>query len=115
PCADHDGRPVAVQRVTNRTVEKSRTAKGSIRMGLLDGQRAVITGGASGIGRATCRRMAAEGAKVAVLDLDGEGAAAVAAEIDGVACTVDVTDYVAVERAVRDAADRLGGLTTLYN
>ena len=84
-------------------------------MGLLDGQRAVITGGASGIGRATCRRMAAEGAKVAVLDLDGEGAAAVAAEIDGVACTVDVTDYDAVERAVRDAADRLGGLTTLFN
>jgi NAD(P)-dependent dehydrogenase (short-subunit alcohol dehydrogenase family) len=84
-------------------------------MGLLDGQRAVITGGASGIGRATCRRMAAEGAQVAVLDLDGEGAAAVAAEIDGVACTVDVTDYDAVERAVREAADRLGGLTTLFN
>ncbi len=84
-------------------------------MGLLDGQRAVVTGGGSGIGRATCRRMAAEGARVAVLDLNGEAAAAVAAEIDGVAHTVDVTDYEAVERAVTTAADQLGGLTTLFN
>jgi NAD(P)-dependent dehydrogenase (short-subunit alcohol dehydrogenase family) len=84
-------------------------------MGLLDGQRAVVTGGGSGIGRATCRRMAAEGARVAVLDLNGESAQAVADEIDGVAYTVDVTDYPALERAIRDAAERLGGLTTLYN
>ena len=40
-------------------------------MGLLEGQRAIVTGGGSGIGRATCRRMAEEGARVAVLDLDG--------------------------------------------
>ena len=39
-------------------------------MGLLDGQTAVVTGGGSGIGRATCRRMAEEGARVAVLDLE---------------------------------------------
>ena len=39
-------------------------------MGLLEGQRAVVTGGGSGIGRATCRRMAEEGAQVAVFDLD---------------------------------------------
>ena len=84
-------------------------------MGLLDGQRAVVTGGGSGIGRATCRRMAAEGARVAVLDLNGDGAQAVADEIDGLAYTVDVTDYPALERAIRDAAERLGGLTTLYN
>jgi NAD(P)-dependent dehydrogenase (short-subunit alcohol dehydrogenase family) len=43
-------------------------------MGLLDGHRAAITGGASGIGRATARRMAAEGASVAVLDVDGAAA-----------------------------------------
>ncbi len=52
-------------------------------MGLLEGCRAAVTGGASGIGAATCRRFAEEGATVAVLDVDGEGAAAVAAEVGG--------------------------------
>lgn len=84
-------------------------------MGLLDGQRAAVTGGASGIGRATCRRMTAEGARVAVLDLDGDGAEAVAAEIDGLAYGVDVGDYAAVEVALDDVAAKLGGLTVLYN
>jgi NAD(P)-dependent dehydrogenase (short-subunit alcohol dehydrogenase family) len=84
-------------------------------MGALDGQRAVVTGGASGIGRATCRAMAREGAAVAVLDLNGDGAAATAGEVDGRAFTVDVTDAAAVERSVRDAADALGGLTLLFN
>ena len=51
----------------------------------LTGTGAVVTGGGSGIGRATCRRMAQEGARVAVLDVDGESAEAVAPEIDGVA------------------------------
>jgi len=41
-------------------------------MGLLDGHRAVVTGGGSGIGAQTCRRMAAEGAQVAILDLNGD-------------------------------------------
>jgi len=84
-------------------------------MGLLDGQRAFVTGGASGIGAATCRRMAEEGARVAVVDRDAEGAAAVAASIDGIAFTVDVTDYEALHAAAREAHDRLGGLTLLYN
>ena len=84
-------------------------------MGLLDGQRAVVTGGASGIGRATCRAMARAGARVAVLDVDGDGAAATAAEVDGHAFAVDVTDAAALERAVRDSADALGGLTVLFN
>lgn len=52
-------------------------------MGLLEGQRAFITGGASGIGRATARMMAAEGARVAVADIDAAGAKAVADEIGG--------------------------------
>jgi len=85
------------------------------RVGLLDGQRAVVTGGGSGIGRATCRRMASEGARVAVVDLDGDAADAVAAEIDGVGYGVDVTDYDALEGAIADAATELGGLSALFN
>jgi meso-butanediol dehydrogenase / (S,S)-butanediol dehydrogenase / diacetyl reductase len=52
---------------------------------------------------------------VAVLDLDGDAARAVASETGGVAYQVDVTDYDAVEQAVRAAADELGGLSTLFN
>ena len=43
-------------------------------MGLLDSRRAVVTGGGSGIGRATCRRMTDEGARVAVIDINGDAA-----------------------------------------
>lgn len=57
----------------------------------LQGKVAVVTGGASGIGRALCRRFAADGARaVVVVDLDGDGAAAVAAEIGGSAVRCDV-------------------------
>jgi len=84
-------------------------------MGLLDGQRAVITGGGSGIGAATCRRMAAEGAAIAVIDLDGDAAETVAKELNGHAYAADVTDYDALDAAVRDADQRLGGLSAIYN
>lgn len=84
-------------------------------MGLLEGHRAVVTGGGSGIGRATCQRMAAEGAAVAVIDVNGESAESVAKEIGGHAYAVDVTDYDALEAAIRDAAERMGGLSLLYN
>jgi NAD(P)-dependent dehydrogenase (short-subunit alcohol dehydrogenase family) len=84
-------------------------------MGLLDGHRAFVTGGGSGIGRATCRRMAAEGARVAVVDIDGTSADAVANEIDGVAFAADVTDYDALATAADAAADQLGGLSILFN
>jgi NAD(P)-dependent dehydrogenase (short-subunit alcohol dehydrogenase family) len=57
----------------------------------LAGNVAVVTGGASGIGRALCRRFAAEGASVVVADVDAPGAAAVAQEIDGVAVPADVS------------------------
>ena len=84
-------------------------------MGLLDGQRAFVTGGASGIGAATCRRMAEEGARVAVVDVDAERATEVADSIDGIACAVDVTDFGALQAAAVDANERLGGLTLLFN
>jgi NAD(P)-dependent dehydrogenase (short-subunit alcohol dehydrogenase family) len=59
--------------------------------------------------------MAEEGARVAVVDLDAERAAAVAESIDGIACAVDVTNFEALHAAALDANDRLGGLTLLYN
>ncbi len=84
-------------------------------MGLLEGHRALVTGGGSGIGRATCRRMAEEGARVAVVDVDEESAKVVAAEIGGVAYDVDVGDIDAFRDAVDTAANELGGLSVIYN
>src|SRR5688572_14169294 len=84
-------------------------------MGLLEGHRALVTGGGSGIGAATCVRMAEEGAAVAVLDIDGDAAAATAERTGGVAVTADVADSPALTAAVDDAARQLGGLTTLFN
>lgn len=83
-------------------------------MGLVEGHRAIVTGGASGIGRATCRRLAAEGASVGVLDINGDGAKAVAAEIGGVSVAVDVTDAAALQAAVDDVAGQLGGLSIVF-
>jgi NAD(P)-dependent dehydrogenase (short-subunit alcohol dehydrogenase family) len=84
-------------------------------MGLLDGQRAIVTGGASGIGAATARLMTEQGARVAVLDINGEGAELLAKELDGFAYAVDVTDFTAFQAAVDDAHQKLGGLSLLYN
>jgi meso-butanediol dehydrogenase/(S,S)-butanediol dehydrogenase/diacetyl reductase len=72
----------------------------------LDGKRALVTGGGSGIGRATCRRFAAEGAAVLVADLLGERAEEVAAEIGGTAVQADVTVGADVARMV-EAAGRI--------
>jgi len=80
----------------------------------MKGKRAVITGGASGIGAAIARRLAAEGATVAVLDMNAEGAAAVLpAPHIGIGC--DVTDTAAVDRAFAEVKQRLGGVDILVN
>jgi NAD(P)-dependent dehydrogenase (short-subunit alcohol dehydrogenase family) len=82
---------------------------------MLEGLRAVVTGGGSGIGRATCRRFAEEGAVVAVLDVDGDAADMVAAEVGGHGLRVDVGDGPATEAAVRVAVDAMGGLEIMVN
>ncbi len=84
-------------------------------MGLLEGQRAVVTGGASGIGRATARRMAEEGATVAVLDINGDAAGECARDIGGTAHVADVSDPDGLRDAVDAAAAAMGGITILYN
>jgi NAD(P)-dependent dehydrogenase (short-subunit alcohol dehydrogenase family) len=84
-------------------------------MGLLDGHRAIVTGGASGIGAATSRLMTEQGARVAIFDINGDGAEMLAKELDGLAYTVDVTDFAGFRAAVDDAHAQLGGLSLLYN
>ncbi len=82
-------------------------------MGMLDGEHAIVTGGASGIGRATARRMVEEGATVAVIDVDA--AEELTAEQGILSFVADVRDPEACTRAITDAADALGGLTVLFN
>ncbi|MFS4436899.1 SDR family NAD(P)-dependent oxidoreductase [Paracoccaceae bacterium GXU_MW_L88] len=71
-------------------------------------QIALVTGGGSGLGAATARTLAAQGAKVAVLDRSEEAARAVADEIGGIAVAADVSDQGAVEAAFAKVADVLG-------
>ncbi len=69
---------------------------------------AMVTGGASGLGGATARALADAGAKVAVLDLNGDGATAMANDIGGLGFECDVTDADAVEAALGHVNDALG-------
>jgi 2-hydroxycyclohexanecarboxyl-CoA dehydrogenase len=71
----------------------------------LEGKRALVTGGASGIGAAIAARLAAEGAEVWIGDLNVEGAEQVAGEIAGHALELDVTDLDAARSAVGAAGD----------
>ena len=81
----------------------------------LEGRTAVVTGGGSGIGAATARRLARDGARVAVFDRDEAAATRVAAELDGHAFTVDVRDGDAVGDAMREVAAVTGRLDILVN
>jgi 2-hydroxycyclohexanecarboxyl-CoA dehydrogenase len=69
----------------------------------LEGRKALVTGGAGGIGAATARRLAAEGAEVTVADLNLEGAKEVAGEISADAVELDVTDLDSAKAAVESA------------
>lgn len=89
-------------------------------MGRLNGKVALITGGAGGCGLATAELFAAQGAKVAILDLPGSDGQAAAERINdagGVACFVpaDVSDADQVHRAVAQAQERFGPITVLMN
>jgi NAD(P)-dependent dehydrogenase (short-subunit alcohol dehydrogenase family) len=75
-------------------------------MGELEGRRAIVTGGASGIGRAVATRWAAEGADVLVTDIDGEGAKRVAVDIGGEAAQLDVSSSAAWAALVAEHAER---------
>jgi 3-hydroxybutyrate dehydrogenase len=79
----------------------------------LAGLRALVTGGASGIGAAASRTLASRGAKVVVADVDGRAAEAMAAEIGGSAWTVDLLDPDALTDAA--LASQLGGIDILVN
>jgi NAD(P)-dependent dehydrogenase (short-subunit alcohol dehydrogenase family) len=79
------------------------------------GQAAIVTGGASGLGAATARALAAAGAKVAIFDVNEQAAAAVAAEIKGIAVTCDVADSASGEAAVKKAAEAHGPARVLIN
>jgi NAD(P)-dependent dehydrogenase (short-subunit alcohol dehydrogenase family) len=80
----------------------------------INGASAIVTGGASGIGAATARQLAAKGAHVVIADLQAERGEELAHEIGGVFVTVDVTDTAQIEDAVNTAVD-LGPLRALVN
>ena len=83
--------------------------------GRLNKRTILITGAAGGIGAAAARRLAAEGARVMLADRDGDGAAALAAELGQAAVPVDVTDQAAIEAMVEAVYSRWGRLDVLFN
>ena len=89
-------------------------------MGVLDDKVAIVTGAASGIGRASAMRLAAEGASVAIGDINGDGAEVVAHEIEAnggsaIAVRVDVAEETHVENLIATAVQRWGRLDILHN
>ena len=84
-------------------------------MGRLDNKVAIITGAASGIGRATAVRFAAEGARVVVADLADEVGAALAAELGGLYVHVNVADEESVKAMFAATVEAYGGLDILFN
>lgn len=86
----------------------------------LEHKKAIVTGGAGGIGRATAMALAAEGAEVAVVDLNGEAADAVASEIRdagfrAIGIQADVSSEDDIERAIATTVAEFGGVDVVFN
>jgi NAD(P)-dependent dehydrogenase (short-subunit alcohol dehydrogenase family) len=81
----------------------------------LDGRTAVITGGASGIGLATARLLAAEGMRLVLADIERGPLEQAAAELDALAVVCDVGDVASVQRLADQAYDRFGAVHLLFN
>ncbi len=79
------------------------------------GMAAIVTGGASGLGEATARRLASQGMKVALFDMNAERGENVAEEIGGIFCSVDVTDEASVDAALGKAREAHGQEAVLVN
>ena len=76
---------------------------------------AIVTGGAHGMGEATCRLFAAEGAQVVVTDLDAAAGEALASDIGGVFMVLNVADEAQWQRVVADTLARFGRIDVLVN
>jgi NAD(P)-dependent dehydrogenase (short-subunit alcohol dehydrogenase family) len=81
----------------------------------IKGQAALVTGGASGLGAATARALAAAGARVAILDVNQKAAAEVAIDINGIAVACDVADSASAAAAIQAAAKDHGPARILVN
>ncbi len=81
----------------------------------VSGHAAIVTGGGSGLGAASARALAKSGAKVAVLDINIDGAKKVAAEIGGLAIACDVADAASTEKAIAEAKAKHGAARVLIN
>jgi len=81
----------------------------------INGVSAIVTGGGSGLGEATARALAAKGAKVAIVDLQDDKAAQVAADIGGVAVRADVTSEADIRAALATAASAHGAVRVAVN
>jgi len=84
-------------------------------MAQLDGRIVLITGAARGIGAATARRLARDGARLMLADVDGVGVDKLAAELGGVAVRADVTNAADIARMVDEPYQRWGRLDVLFN